>query len=144
MNNASKYIIQYCIKNQIDTIVIGKNDGWKQESKLKDETNQHFIGIPYLMLIQMLEYKGQDVGIKVIENEESYTSGTSFIDNELPIKENYNKNRRVKRGLFKSNTGRLINSDVNGSLQIMRKVFPNAITSYGIEGSLTPIIINVI
>jgi putative transposase len=51
MNNASKYIIQYCIKNQIDTIVIGKNDGWKQESKLKDETNQHFIGIPYLMLI---------------------------------------------------------------------------------------------
>jgi putative transposase len=92
----------------------------------------------------MLEYKGQDVGIKVIENEESYTSGTSFIDNELPIKENYNKNRRVKRGLFKSNTGRLINSDVNGSLQIMRKVFPNAITSYGIEGSLTPIIINVI
>ena len=63
MNNASKRIIQYCIKNQIDTIVIGKNDGWKQNSKLRDKTNQHFIGIPYESFIQMLEYKGQDVGI---------------------------------------------------------------------------------
>jgi putative transposase len=144
MNNASKRIIEYCKCLEIDIIVVGKNDGWKQNSKLRDKTNQHFIGIPYELFIHMLEYKGQDVGIKIIQHEESYTSGTSFLDNELPIKQNYNKNRRVKRGLFKSNSGILINSDVNGSLQIMRKVFPNAITSYGIEGSLTPIIINVI
>jgi putative transposase len=55
--------------------------------------------------------------------EESYTSGTSFLDNELPIKENYNKSRRIKRGLFKSNNGTLINADVNASLQILKKVF---------------------
>lgn len=144
MHHASKYIINYCIKNQIDTIIIGKNDGWKQESVLKDKTNQHFIGIPYELFMQMLEYKGQDIGIKIIKHNESFTSGTSFLDDELPIKKNYNKSRRIVRGLFKSNTGKLINSDVNGSLQIMKKVFPNAITSYGIEGSLTPIIINVI
>lgn len=77
------------------------------------------------------------------EQEESYTSGTSFLDEENPIKENYNKNRRIQRGLFKSNSGLLINSDVNGSFQIMKKAFPNAISRYGIEGVLTPIVINV-
>ena len=81
--------------------------------------------------------------INYIEQEESYTSGTSFLDEENPIKENYNKNRRIQRGLFKSNSGLLINSDVNGSFQIMKKVFPNAISRYGIEGVLTPIVINV-
>ena len=64
--------------------------------------------------------------VKINATEESYTSGTNFLDNELPIKQNYNKSRRVYRCLFKSNKGRLINSDVNGSLQIMKKVFPNA------------------
>ena len=82
-------------------------------------------------------------GINFIETEESYTSGTSFLDSELPIKENYNKKRRVKRGLFKSNDGILINSDVNGALQIIKKVFPNVFAK-GIKGCLTPKIINVV
>ena len=74
--------------------------------------------------------------------EESYTSGTSFIDNELPIKENYNKSRRIHRGLFKSNNGKLINSDLNGAFQIIRKVFPN-IKADGIVGlDLVPVVIN--
>ncbi|MFC0903747.1 RNA-guided endonuclease InsQ/TnpB family protein [Clostridium sp. MT-14] len=145
MHHASKYVIDYCIKNNVDTIVIGKNDGWKQESVLRDKVNQHFIGIPYELFIQMLQYKGEDNNIKVIESKESYTSGTSFLDNELPIKENYNKNRRIVRGLFQSNKGILINSDVNGSLQIMKKVFSDAIKyGYGIEGCLTPIVIDVV
>ncbi|MFR6667512.1 MAG: zinc ribbon domain-containing protein, partial [Thomasclavelia spiroformis] len=93
--------------------------------------------------LQQLKYKCENVGINYIEQEESYTSGTSFLDEENPIKENYNKNRRIQRGLFKSNSGLLINSDVNGSFQIMKKVFPNAISRYGIEGVLTPIVINV-
>ena len=70
-----------------------------------------------------MTYKCQEVGIDLILSDEAYTSGTSFLDNEQPIKENYNKKRRVKRGLFKSNTGKLINADVNGAYQIMRKVF---------------------
>ena len=92
-------------------------------------------------MIQLLKYKCEDVGINFIETEESYTSGTSFLDGELPCKENYNKKRRVKRGLFQA-ADTLINSDVNGGLQIIRKVFPDAF-SYGIEVCLTPTIINV-
>lgn len=65
--------------------------------------------------------------------EESYTSGTSFLDNELPEKAYYNKKRRVKRGLFVSNKGVKINADVNAAFQIMKKVFPN-VFSDGVEG----------
>ena len=90
----------------------------------------------------MIQYKAEEVGIKVVVTEESYTSGTSFLDGEEPIKENYNKSRRVKRGLFKSNKGKLINADINGSLQIIKKVVPNAFAN-GIEGVvLHPVIIN--
>jgi len=81
--------------------------------------------------------------IKVILIEESYTSGTSFLDRELPIKENYNKARRIYRGLFKANDGKLINADLNASYQIMKKVFPEAFAK-GIEGvGLHPVRVNV-
>jgi len=143
MHHTSKYIVEYCKDNNIDTIVCGLNKEWKQNCNLSKKVNQNFIGIPYDMLIKQLEYKCQNYGIKFIITDESYTSGTSFLDNELPIKENYDKSRRIKRGLFKSNKG-LINSDVNGSLQIMKKVFPDAFNSYGIEVCLTPIIINIV
>ena len=73
----------------------------------------------------MVEYKAAKVGVTVILTEESYTSGTSFLDNELPTKAFYNPKRRIHRGLFKSNSGKTINADVNGALQIIRKVFPN-------------------
>ena len=65
------------------------------------------------------------MAIEVILSEESYTSGTSFLDSELPIKVNYKKSRSILRGLFKSNNGKLINSDVNGSYQILKKVIGN-------------------
>ena len=99
---------------------------------MSTKVNQNFISIPHSKLIQQIEYKAKVVGINVIITEESYTSGTSFLDNESPIKENYNKSRRIYRGLFVSDKGIKINSDVNGSLQIMKKVFPNAF-SHGIE-----------
>ena len=142
MHNASSYVIKWCVENQIDTVVIGHNVEWKQETNIGKTNNQKFLYISYDMLIQQIKYKCENAGINFIETEESYTSGTSFLDGELPCKENYNKKRRVKRGLFKSNKG-LINSDVNGSLQIIKKVFPNAF-SYGIEVCLTPTIINVV
>lgn len=142
MHNASSYVIKWCVKNQIDTLVVGHNDEWKQETSLGNKTNQNFVAIPYDILIKQLAYKCENVGIRFIETEESYTSGTSFLDGELPYKENYDKSRRVKRGLFQSEQG-LINSDVNGSLQIIRKVFPDAF-SYGIEVCLTPTVINAV
>jgi len=141
MHSASRYVIDYCLDNSINTIVVGKNINWKQKSNMGKQTNQKFIGIPYEMFIGQLEYKCQDNNINFIITEESYTSGTSYLDNELPIKENYNKSRRVARGLFKSNKNILINADVNGSYQIMKKVFSEI--EYEIEGRLTPVIINV-
>jgi putative transposase len=142
-HKASKMIIDYCVSNNIDTIVIGKNDTWKQNCNMQKKVNQIFVQIPYENFIKMIKYKGQDIGITVIENEESYTSGTSFLDNETPIKENYNKNRRKFRGLFISNKGIKINADCNGAYQIMRKVFPKAFTNGIVGVHLHPIILNV-
>ena len=109
---------------------------------MSKKVNQNFVSIPFNRLIQMIEYKAKKIGITVIQTEESYTSGTSFLDNEPPTKEFYNKKRRIHRGLFKSNKGIIINADVNGAYQIMKKVFPNIIMD-GIEGvGLHPILWN--
>ena len=144
LHKTSKYVVDWCIANQIDTVIIGKNKNWKQESKMSKSVNQNFVGIPYDLFIQKLKYKCENVGIKLIETEESYTSGTSFLDRELPTKENYNKLRRVYRGLFKSNGKTLINADLNGAYQIIKKVIPNAFAE-GIEGvGLHPVRLNVI
>ena len=78
----------------------------------------------------MLSYKAEESGIKIIEINEAYTSGTSFLDYEYPNKDNYNKQRRLKRGLFKTNNGELINSDVNAAYQIMRKYDSNLDIKY--------------
>ncbi|SET18999.1 zinc ribbon domain-containing protein, partial [Anaerobranca gottschalkii] len=119
------------------------NKDWKRESKMSKKVNQSFVGIPHQEFIKKVMYKGENVGIKVILVDESYTSGTSFLDNELPVKENYNKSRRIHRGLFRSNNGTLINADLNGAYQIMKKVFPN-VFSEGIEGvGLHPIRVNI-
>lgn len=142
MHNASKYILSYCAENNIDTLVCGINKEWKQNSDMGKLNNQKMLLVPYDVFIHQLEYKCQDVGIKFIITEESYTSGTSFLDGEIPCKENYDKSRRIKRGLFDTGT-ELINADVNGSLQIMRKVFSNVI-DYEIVGVLNPIVINVV
>ena len=124
LHKASRYIINYCVKNNIHTIVVGKNKEWKQNSKLSKKVNQNFVQIPFARLIEMIQYKAEEKGIAVILTEESYTSGTSFIDNEEPVKENYNKARRIFRGLFVSNNGVKINADLNGAYQILKKVVP--------------------
>jgi putative transposase len=124
LHKASKKVLDYCVENDINTIIIGKNKLWKQDSHLGKKTNQNFVQIPFAQLIQMIQYKAENLGITTILTEESYTSGTSFIDGELPIKENYNKSRRKYRGLFFSNAGLSINADLNGAYQIIRKVFP--------------------
>ena len=100
---------------------------------MSKKVNQNFVGIPYDLFIQKLKYKCENIGIQFINTEESYTSGTSFLDGELPIKENYNKSRRIHRGLFKTKGGELINADLNGAYQIVRKAIPNAFAE-GIEG----------
>ena len=130
MHCISKYVVDWCVLYNIDTLIVGHNDEWKQNNK----GMQNFIYIPYNLFIQMLAYKCENNGIKFIVNEEGYTSGTSFVDKEEPIKENYNKSRRIHRGLFIGNNGIKINADVNGAYQIMKKVIPNAFAN-GIEGA---------
>lgn len=144
IHKTSRFVVDYCRNNEINTIVIGNNKNWKQNSKMSKRVNQNFISIPYYNFIQKVQYKAEEFGIQVVITEESYTSGTSFLDGEYPIKENYNKNRRKYRGLFVSNKGTKINADVNGSYQIIKKVFPKAFAD-GIEGvGLHPFKINLL
>ena len=117
MHKASKEIIDYCLEHNIKQIIIGHNKLQKQESKLKN-----FVAIPTFRLIELIKYKAEYQGIEVVETEESYTSITSYLDKEDPIKDNANKVRRQHRGLFVSNKGKRINADVNSAYQIMKKV----------------------
>ena len=132
-HKASKRIVEYALSCDVNTIIIGNNKSWKRSSNMGKKNNQNFIGIPHKTMIDMIQYKANLAGISVIRTNESYTSQTSSLDNEKPCWQNGNQsrknqglspvNRRVKRGLFKADDGRLINADVNGSLQIIKKVF---------------------
>ena len=129
MHCISKRLVDYCVLHNVDTLIIGLNKKWKQENG----NMQNFTYIPYDLFINQVKSKCEQNGIRCIVVEEAYTSGTSFLDNEEPTKENYDKKRRVYRGLFVSKSGKTINADVNGAYQIMKKVVPNAF-SEGIEG----------
>ena len=133
LHKISRFIVNLALENDITTIVIGNNKNWKQSISLGKQTNQSFVTIPHRKLIEKIVYKAQLQGIRVICTEESYTSGTSFLDDESPMKEFYDKKRRIHRGLFRSNQGMFINADVNAGYQIMKKVFPNVFAD-GIEG----------
>lgn len=133
LHKASNYIIKYCLDNKLNTLVVGYNEYWKQEVNLGKKTNQNFVQIPFHKLVWYLEYKCQKCGINFIKQEESYTSKCSFLDNEEITKQKVYKGKRIKRGLFNTEQGLLINSDVNGSLNILKKAIPNVFLD-GIEG----------
>ena len=124
LHKISRFIVDTALSNQITTIVIGNNKAWKQSVSLGRITNQSFVTIPHQKLIDKIRHKAELHGIRVITTEEAYTSGTSFLDGELPTKDVYNKKRRIYRGLFRSNQGILINADVNAGYQIMKKSIP--------------------
>jgi putative transposase len=133
MHTASRWIIDILVAHGIGTLVIGKNDGWKQEANMGKRTNQNFVPIPHARFISMLSYKAELVGIRVMLTEESYTSKASFLDrDEMPVYDPKQKEKpkfsgkRVKRGLYRASDGTLINADCNGSSNIIRKVAPDA------------------
>lgn len=150
MHQASKKTVDFLVANNVKYLIIGKNKDWKQNSKLSKKVNQTFIQIPYNEYIKLLEYKAREQGLLVYIEEESYTSGTSFLDNEQPTKEFYNKSRRKHRGLFISNTGIKVNADVNASYQIAKKKFKHLrveveqFTPAQLHNKLTPTILNVV
>lgn len=139
LHKASRYITNHLVYNNINTLIIGKNDGWKQEVNIGKKNNQNFVSIPFEKFIFMLQYKCNLEGINVIIREESYTSKCSFIDNEEIKKHETYLGRRIKRGLFKTAFGKIINADLNGSLNIMRKVVGEF--QYPIEACSTPVMV---
>lgn len=112
----------------IDTIIVGYNAGWKQESDMGKKNNQKFVQIPFQRLISAIENKCLKVGILFMKQEESYTSKTSFLDNDpIPVwsendKSNYIFNgKRITRGLYRSKAGKCIHADINGALNTLQK-----------------------
>ena len=122
----SKLLIWYCLMWKIDTIVLGRNKLWKQEINLGKRTNQNFVNIPFYKLYQMIKYKAEEAGIRVIEIDEAYTSMCSCIDWESIEKHEVYMGKRIKRGLFKSAKGKLINADLNGAYNHMRNAIPES------------------
>ena len=120
----STYLINQAVSNGITAIFIGLNKEWKQEIKLGKKNNQKFVEMPFNILIDMITYKAKDKGIDVITTEESYTSKCSFFDNEEMCHHDMYQGKRIKRGLFRTSDRKTINSDVNGALNIIRKVIP--------------------
>lgn len=142
LHKASRWIINWLAEQQIGTLVIGKSDGWKQNIKIGRRNNQQFVSIPHAHFIDMLTYKAELAGIRVILTEESYTSKCSLLDNEPLQKHPQYMGKRVKRGLFLASDGRFINADINGAGNIIRKVIPNAFAN-GIEAFVVmPVRIN--
>ena len=125
LHKSSNYIVNYCLENNLNTLIVGYNQLWKKEINLGKRNNQNFVSIPFYKLIFMLEYKCLKSGIIFKTINESYTSKCSFIDHELSKKQMVYKGKRVNRGLFKSSKGLMINADVNASFNIMKKVVPD-------------------
>lgn len=121
LHKSTKTLVNHLVSNRINTLVIGYNKGWKQDIKIGKRNNQNFVQIPFQRLINMLIYKCNEQGISVVLQEESYTSKCSFLDNESIRKHDKYSGRRIKRGLFKTKNGDLINADLNGSLNILKK-----------------------
>ena len=128
MNKTARKIMDYCIANDIGTLIVGYNETFQRASDMGKQNNQNFVNIPYGQLRSKLEYLCKLNGIAFIKQEESYTSKASFWDtDEIPV---YNADnpqdyifsgKRVHRGLYRTASGKTINADVNGALNIMRK-----------------------
>jgi putative transposase len=133
LHKSTSRLVEELKQAKVSKVVIGKNDKWKNKINLGDKNNQNFVSMPHARAIDMLTYKLMLSGIKVIVREESYTSKCSSIDNEKIGKHEEYVGRRIIRGLFRSKNGIIINSDINGAANILRKEIPRAYGD-GIEG----------
>ena len=131
----SRMIVNHLIENRIGNLVVGYNTGWKQSVNIGKCNNQKFVQIPFARLASYLKYKCGMAGIRFVENEESYTSKCDALAKEEIGKHESYLGKRVKRGLFRSSTGRYINADVNGAVNILRKVVGDSDCISQITGS---------
>ena len=121
-------LIEILKKEKISKLIVGYNKGWKQNINIGKANNQNFVNIPFRKILDILRYKLEENGIECKEQEESYTSKASYLDNDdIPVyKENDGINyifsgKRIKRGIYKSKQGKIINADLNGALNILKK-----------------------
>lgn len=126
LHKASRLIVNYLLHFKIGNLIVGQNKNWKKEINIGKKNNQNFVQIPYERLIRMLEYKCKLVGIKFKLVEESYTSKCDALALEEIGKHKKYLGKRIKRGLFQSSVGKILNADVNGALNILRKVVHNS------------------
>lgn len=128
MNKTARMIINYCLENSIGNVVCGYNEIFQRSSKLGKKNNQTFVNIPFGVLREKIEYLCKLYGINFVKQEESYTSKASFFDKDnIPVynddnpKEYKFSGKRIKRGLYQTKEGKLLNADVNGALNILSK-----------------------
>ena len=151
MNKSARMIINYCLNNDIGTLVCGYNKTFQRNSDIGKKNNQNFVNIPFGKLREKFRYLCKLYGIKYIEQEESYTSKASFFDEDIiPV---YNQDtpqtytfsgKRIKRGLYQCGNGKTLNADINGALNILRKSNVVSLTGLYDRGELdTPIRIRV-
>jgi len=133
MHNLSKNIVHYAKSRNIDTIIIGHNNGWKQNTDTGKKNNQNFVQIPFNTLINQIKYKAEEIGINVKIQNESHTSKCSFLDMESIEHHDEYKGKRIRRGVFKSAKGTLIHADLQAVYNIIKKAVPEAFAD-GIEG----------
>ena len=142
LGKTAKKIINYCLEHNIGNLVLGKNKGFQQKSNMGKVNNQTFVQMPFYRLQQKLEYK--------CEEEESYTSKASFWDkDEIPVYGDFKQysfsGKRIRRGLYQTSSGGLLNADVNGALNILRKSNVVSLSGLYSRGELnTPVRIRVL
>ena len=127
------YLVRYAKEQRVDVIVIGHNEDQKQNICIGKQNNQNFVSIPFCLFIKILRNTAAKVGIPVADREESYTSKASLLDlDTIPTYRKGNtqaytfSGKRVHRGLYKTNSGCVINADINGAGNILRKEYPYA------------------
>ena len=141
MHKASKAVVNLMIQNKIGNCYIGHNTGWKQEVNIGKRNNQNFVSIPHSQLIWMLTYKAKEVGINVETHNESHTSKCSFLDNEDICHHDEYMGKRKKRGMFVSSEGKMLNADINGAANILRRGLGNTFSP--IKSMFNPIKIDI-
>ena len=132
MLQTGKHFITWCVENRIDTIVMGNNPFWKQNITMGNVNSQKFVQVPFDRMKRIIEYQAERHGVRTIRQEESYTSAASFPDRDyIPTygvddDKAVFSGKRVHRGLYRTKDKCVLNADINGSANIMRKCFPNA------------------
>ncbi len=156
LSKTARYIINYCLTQDIGTLVVGYQEAFQRNSRIGKRNNQNFVNIPFGKLCEKLEYLSRLYGVVFVKQEESYTSKASFFDQDtIPVyqKEQVGKGklcihpfsgRRIRRGLYETATGQRLNADINGALNILQKSSVVSLTALYSRGEVdTPVRIRV-